>query len=440
MDARSRSPSAPRFTFFTTFYAVVVTIVLVHTLLLRPRSAPHKIEATLPEPPVIKPVVLPSREPCPTPPSPSPIPAQPDPGAYGRSVRSQWIKDETAVIVLNNDMNSTFFFIEDRPEDGIDPIRKFVHTHEGHARALFRHLLYRPACKEIDTGRLYGTGCAIDEKRTGKRKPIVLDVGCNRGYYSLMSASYGHTVYAFDPQPHCSSMLSAMVLLNGFDHKLKYTHAYVSHKITDKMTVRKRTGCTGTFPNDNDTGWADSFRRPLEVLEGANDEIEVGGVRLDDMFNSKEHDILLMKVDVEGHEAQAIASSKKLLEDGAVQNVFMELNLPMMGKQKGGLNETKTVTRKMVRWLMHDLGYQSKTNVRGMWGSQTPMSDADWDLLLTLKDNAWTTLDAWFYKEGNFPESEVEEVVKQEAPEVRRAEGASEVQNGVFVLPGPPGT
>ena len=153
-------------------------------------------------------------------------------------------------------MNSTFFFIEDHPEGGIDPIRRFVHSAEGNVRKLYHHLLFEPGCMDRDPMGQWGKTCAaVSETKTNQER-IVLDIGANRGYYTLLSASYGHVVHAFDPQPHCASMLGMEILLNGFSSRVKFHHNYVSDETKQPMKVRRRTGCTGTFPNDNHDGWA----------------------------------------------------------------------------------------------------------------------------------------------------------------------------------------
>lgn len=121
--------------------------------------------------------------------------------------------------------------------------------------------------------------------------------------------------------------------------------------------------------------------------------------RLGHAFNVKEHDILLLKVDVEGHEVEALRSGEQLLRSGAVRNVMMELNLAMMKLQRGGLNETRRKTRELVRWMSQELGFMSKCSGWGRWNEQVPMLESTWDSLLTATEQArWRTLDIWFYR------------------------------------------
>jgi len=157
-------------------------------------------------------------------------------------VRNEWLEGENVTIVLNKDLNSSFFFIEDRPDGGIDPIRKFVHENEANIRQLYHHLLYRPGCARRDLKSLWGGICAPEQTKRDRRDRIVIDVGANRGYYVLLAAAYGYKVHGFDPQPHCINMLGMEVILNGFTPLIDLHHKYVSNEIKNSMRIRRRTG------------------------------------------------------------------------------------------------------------------------------------------------------------------------------------------------------
>jgi hypothetical protein len=46
--------------------------------------------------------------------------------------------------------------------------------------------------------------------------PIVLDVGANLGYYSLLSAAFGFPVLSFEPQVHCHLFLKTAAVLRYY--------------------------------------------------------------------------------------------------------------------------------------------------------------------------------------------------------------------------------
>lgn len=124
--------------------------------------------------------------------------------------------------------------------------------------------------------------------------------------------------------------------------------------------------------------------------------VSVEGVQLDSIFDSSKHDILLMKVDVEGFESRVFVSAKNLIENGAVRNLIFEINVPMMSKSKGGYEVEKRRLMNFIKWFMEDLGYQSKVSLRGSWTHQSPMNVKDWVDLL--REPTFTTGDCWFYK------------------------------------------
>lgn len=302
-------------------------------------------------------------------------------------LRWDWLAGENVTIVLQKEMNTSFFFVEDAPEQGIDPIRAFLQRAEENIRELYHHILFTPGCKGRDPEALWGSTCGT--------KGIVIDVGANRGYYTLLAASYGHDVLAFEPQPHCNSMMSTCVLLSGLSCRVDIRYTFVSDKPGATMQVLRRTGCTGTFPNDDHDGWASGFRRPLTALEGADDLVTVRGERIDHAVGPHIH-VRLLKVDAEGHEANALRSAAKLLTDGRVDNLLVEFNVPMLKRQPEGWAVMKDRTLRTIKWLMVDLGYKVKGSHKGHWTTQEPMHLNEWVGLFD--DPSFTTIDAWFFK------------------------------------------
>ncbi|CAN8061629.1 unnamed protein product [Agarophyton chilense] len=317
------------------------------------------------------------------------------PSLLADDLKADWLPSEDVTFVLQQDMNATFFFVEDDPKHGIDPVRSFLLRAEENVRGLFHHLLYRPGCETRENVEKWGNSCPPVD---GRREQVVIDVGCNRGWYSLMAAAYGHRVYAFDPQPHCRTLLSASVLVNGFHDLVAYKHAFVTDKSGETMQVRRRTGCMGGFPNNNHAGYADKFRKPLDRFPGANDTVTVEGISLDDLFDAERHDVVLLKMDVEGFESHALASGRKLLERGAVRNIVLEFNLPMMSRQQEGIERMKERSITLVRQLMEDYGYKSKGSHKGSWHKQQEMTTEEWKQLFAKERDMFVTIDAWFYK------------------------------------------
>lgn len=290
--------------------------------------------------------------------------------------------------MLQQELNTSFFFVEDAPDRGIDPMRSFLQRAESNVRELYYHLLYKPGCEARDAEKRWGTVCSKDG--------IVVDVGANRGYYTLLAASYGHDVLAFEPQPHCNALLSAAVLLSGLACHVDVRGSFASDDKGADMNVLRRTGCTGTFPNDDHDGWASGFRKPLRELAGADDVVRVFGERIDEAIVAPEVNVRLMKIDAEGHEASALQSARSLLRQSRVDNLLIEFNVPMLKRQAQGWGTMKKKTIESISWLMNDLGYKAKGSHKGHWTMQDPMKLEEWTVLFD--DPSFTTIDAWFYK------------------------------------------
>ena len=61
-------------------------------------------------------------------------------------------------------------------------------------------------------------GCA---PRGGGRPGLVLDVGANFGYYSLLAAAMGCRVVAWEPVPYFAAYFKYGLLINNFTHSVE---------------------------------------------------------------------------------------------------------------------------------------------------------------------------------------------------------------------------
>ena len=74
------------------------------------------------------------------------------------------------------------------------------------------------------------------------RPPLVVDVGAHIGWFTLLAASYGCRVLAFEPQPHAHPFLNASVVLNGFQRRVRALRAAVSDDTRQRMKLVNRGG------------------------------------------------------------------------------------------------------------------------------------------------------------------------------------------------------
>jgi len=120
---------------------------------------------------------------------------------------------------------------------------------------------------------------------------VFVDVGANIGYYSLLAAKKGARVYAIEPEEKNLAVLEKNVKENNLEENIKLVKAGAGEK----------------------KGWAEI--RKSESNFGAHKLKKGGGkvkiIRLDDLIKEK---VNVMKIDVEGMEAEVVKGAQKLIK------------------------------------------------------------------------------------------------------------------------------
>lgn len=147
--------------------------------------------------------------------------------------------------------------------------------------------------------------------RLADREDAALDVGANIGYFTLLLAARCRDVRAFEPHPALRRALADNVEMLG--------PAAQKVTIVDRA-VSDRTGTAMlSIPAEfsrNPTGAS------LVASEDAVAVEEVRTVRLDDVLGSSR--VGVMKLDVEGHEAAALAGASRALAAGLIRDIVFE--------------------------------------------------------------------------------------------------------------------
>jgi FkbM family methyltransferase len=145
----------------------------------------------------------------------------------------------------------------------------------------------------------------------------VFDVGANSGIYSLaaLAAKPDAEVHAFEPTPEIAERLRQTAALNGLDRLVVHQTAVFSK---DGQATLRRCG--------DDVGGNEGMNYIVSDLGGADAE-HVPTIWLDTACSQLGIDrIDLLKLDIQGHEAGALAGAGALLAEGRVGTLFMELN------------------------------------------------------------------------------------------------------------------
>ncbi len=142
-----------------------------------------------------------------------------------------------------------------------------------------------------------------------KKGDIVLDVGANIGFYTLIMAKLvGKTgrVFAFEACPTNFKILQKNVEANGYKNIVLINKAVTnSTKNIDFYIDEKNTAGNGLSPKKGIT------------------PIEVPSIRLDDYFPKKSR-VDFIKIDIEGSEFLALLGSQNLLEENPKVKIITE--------------------------------------------------------------------------------------------------------------------
>jgi len=151
-------------------------------------------------------------------------------------------------------------------------------------------------------------------------KPVVLDVGANRGNYAnkLLTVCPGATLYAFEPHPATFSLLQLSAEKRGFE------------AINSGMGAE--TGALQLYDRQEADGCgtehATIYRDVIEGLHKVSaTAIEVSLSTIDIFVQQRDlKKITLLKIDTEGHEYQVLQGAAASLACGMVEMIQLEFN------------------------------------------------------------------------------------------------------------------
>lgn len=150
---------------------------------------------------------------------------------------------------------------------------------------------------------------------------VVVDVGANVGYYSLLAASLvgpDGIVYAFEPSPMVFDRLSTTVLRNSI--------AQISVLNTG---VGESSGSIDLY-----VPLTEGNHTPTMVPNDGGQAVSVAITTLDEFFAERgSARIDLLKIDVEGFEPDVIRGADGLLRSGRIAAILCEFNDHWLGRR-----------------------------------------------------------------------------------------------------------
>ena len=144
---------------------------------------------------------------------------------------------------------------------------------------------------------------------------IVVDLGANIGYYTLLSAKIvggSGKVYAFEPDPSNYKILTSNIKLNGYNNI-----------ITEGKAVSDKVGTLDLYLDAQDMGAHTIYRTAKNKKI-----ISVESITLDKYFKGREFPIDIVKMDIEGAEMAALMGMQNIISKNQNLKIFMEFHIP----------------------------------------------------------------------------------------------------------------
>jgi len=180
----------------------------------------------------------------------------------------------------------------------------------------------------------------ISKRCSENPKLQIIDVGGLYGDFGLFTASQRCHTTVYEPQPYYAHLISTSAALNpSFSSFVEVRNAGVSQAKTlriqdsgrDRHQRKKNPGLVFVLP------FTPSHAKADEAALAAKLEDKIAINRLDSKVDSlvivpgetldEQHagqDILLLKVDVEGHEGAVLETSKRLFQEKRIKNLIFE--------------------------------------------------------------------------------------------------------------------
>jgi len=161
-------------------------------------------------------------------------------------------------------------------------------------------------------------------ERLLKPGQVVLDIGANHGFYSLLAAAHvapnGH-IYAFEPNPRLSSLVRDSIAVNGLGSLITLVEKAVTNRPGELCLVfQDRHSAWGHLQTDSPQAGTPSEQSDLTC--------SVEGVVLDCYFPDLRVDVV--KMDIEGAEGGALTGMAGLIDRSPELKIMMEFSPRLM--------------------------------------------------------------------------------------------------------------
>jgi FkbM family methyltransferase len=267
----------------------------------------------------------------------------------------------------NAHLQSTFHVANPNHPNGIV---QYVSEHGGEKAVteVFHHVLRKIRCGTQDDAG------------------VVLDIGANTGFYSMLALSEGcQRVLLFDPQPTCVRHIAHALVKNGFEDRAAIVPHFVDVRAGRPVELDLSGNCEG--------------RWPIGQLEDPKFKPKaskvITTVAISDVIPTTTR-IAHAKVDTEGAEYYVLQSLIPYIKDGLVDSVIFEMT-PMWWVHYG-LDDRAMVIDQFVR-LVTEYGMHCRALDAAPWRQNKVFTKINAAGLTRKIDETYQT-DFWFFKPG----------------------------------------
>ena len=142
---------------------------------------------------------------------------------------------------------------------------------------------------------------------------IVIDIGANIGYYTLLFARLvGNTgkVYSFEPDPRNCLLLEKNIQINDYNNI-----------VLEKKAISDKTEKSILYVTDYNAG--STMHKGNSTTKN---EIDIDAITLDDYFKANSIAPDFIKIDIEGYELNALKGMKMVLQSSNKIKIMIEYN------------------------------------------------------------------------------------------------------------------
>jgi FkbM family methyltransferase len=147
------------------------------------------------------------------------------------------------------------------------------------------------------------------------RPGLVVDVGANIGYFTMMAAALGYDVVSFEPMAHNLRRLRSSVSRNGFGGRVAIIDRVAA------QTAGARVVLAATHSTNQGNG---------HIVDGlsvdSSHRYYSETTTLDAVLVPMKRDILLLKIDVEGGETAVLDGAFRIMSESTVRFITLEIS------------------------------------------------------------------------------------------------------------------